>query len=106
MLGYNPFCIVITRLDSTSSESLIEGVKKLAKLRGRRKKGLPLMVISITGYNIIEPKCPYGEVAVKFRELETRPVFRHLRALGASVLEWNPGKTDFGTVLLRQVKTK
>ncbi|NLE09598.1 MAG: DUF58 domain-containing protein [Dehalococcoidales bacterium] len=106
MLGYNPFCIVITRLDSTSSESLIEGVKKLAKLRGRRKKGLPLMVISITGYNIIEPKGPYGEAAVKFRELETRPVFRHLRALGASVLEWNPGKTDFGTVLLRQVKTK
>lgn len=106
ILGYNPLCVVITRLDNDSSTSLIEGVTKLARLRGRRKKGLPLMVISVSGYHVVVPHGPYAENTVRLRHFETRPVARQLRAMGAGVLEWNPRQTDFGSVLLRQVKTR
>ena len=64
------------------------------------------MVISIAGYNVIAARGPYGVTAAELRRLETRPLVRRLRALGSSVLEWNPRKTDFGSALLRLVKTR
>lgn len=106
ILGYNPLCIVVTRLDSEYPGSLVDGAKKLALLRGRLRKKLPFMVISVAGYDVIAPHGPYDETAVNLRRLETRPTVRRLRALGSSVLEWNPRRTDFGTALLRQVKTR
>lgn len=106
ILGYNPLCVVVTRLDGGSPVSLIDGAKKLARLRGRMRKGLPLMVISISGYHVIAPRGPYDEAAAKLRHLETRPLVRRLRASGSSVLEWNPRQTDFGSALLKQVRTR
>jgi uncharacterized protein (DUF58 family) len=106
ILGYNPLCVVVTRLDGASPVSLIDGAKKLARLRGRMRKRLPLIVISISGYHIVTPHGPYDEAAAKLRHLETRPLVRRLRASGSSVLEWNPRKTDFGSALLRQVRTR
>jgi len=106
ILGYNPLCIVVARLDGDHPESIVDGAKKLALLRGRLRKKLPLMVISVAGYDIATPRGPYDETAIDLRRLETRPTVRRLRALGASVLEWNPRRTDFGTALLRQVKTR
>lgn len=106
ILGYNPLCIVVTRLDGGLPDSITNGAKKLARLRGRLRRRLPLMVISIAGYNIIAPRGPYDETAAELRHLETRPLARRLRALGSSMLEWNPRKTDFGSALLRLVKTR
>ena len=106
ILGYNPMCIIITRLDGESPESTAEGAKKLARLRGRLRRSLPLMVISIAGYNIIPVSGTYDENAAELRNLEIRPIVSRLRASGASVMEWNPRKHDFGSALLRQVKTR
>ncbi len=106
ILGYNPLCIIITSLDDQSSDSLIKGVKRIVMLRGRMRRKLPVMVIGIDGHSLIPQAGEYEANAVDLLRLETRPTVRTLRALGSSVLEWNPRQQSLGTVLLRQVRTR
>ncbi|MFC1942229.1 DUF58 domain-containing protein [Chloroflexota bacterium] len=106
ILGYNPLCIIITRLDSNAGESVVRGVVKLRQFRGRRRRKLPVMVINVAGYHVIPKLDLYDENTALMLQLQNRPLAQQLRRLGTSVLEWNPGRENFSTALLRQVKTK
>ena len=106
LFEYNPRCIIITRLDSQFSDSLLDGAKKLTSLRGNLRKGLPIMVISIAGYNIIPKTAEYEDNAATLIYLKTRPLANSLRRMGASLLEWNPSKETFANSLLRQVRIR
>jgi len=106
ILGYNPLCVVITRLDTRYAHQVEEGVKKILALRsGWRRRVLPVMVVSIAGYDTVAPEGPYEQSAGHLLRLGTRPAVDSLHRLGASVLEWNPRKEGFATALLRQVRT-
>jgi uncharacterized protein (DUF58 family) len=106
LLGYNPLCIIITRLDSDAGNTIVRGVTKLRQLRGRRRRKLPVMVINIAGYHVIPKLDRYDENTSTMLQLHNRPLVQQLRRLGTAVLEWNPGQENFSTALLRQVKTK
>jgi uncharacterized protein (DUF58 family) len=106
ILGYNPLCVIITRLDSQHADSVITGVKKLHLMLGRHRRKLPVMVINIAGYNIIPKHEEYDENACLLMQLNTRPKIQQLRSLGASVLDWRPLKESFETSLLRQMKAR
>ena len=106
LLGYNPLCIIISRLDTGYSGDLARGVGKLRLLRGRRRRKLPVMIVSVAGYNIIPRLNEYDENSAMMLKLQTRPQAQQLRRMGASLLEWNPRKENFGAALLRQVKVK
>ena len=83
---------------------MVEGVRKLAALQGRRRRKFPLMVISIPGYEMVRRADRYEKYASLLARLETRPLVRALRRFGTSVLEWNPRGESFATALLRQRK--
>lgn len=106
LFQYNPLCIIISRLDSQFSESLLDGAKKLTVLRGSLRKGLPIMVISVAGYNIIPKMEEHEDNTAVLMYLKTRPLVNSLRRLGVSVLEWNPTKENFANSLLRQVRIR
>ncbi|OGO00150.1 MAG: hypothetical protein A2Y90_00020 [Chloroflexi bacterium RBG_13_52_12] len=106
LLGYNPLCIIITRLDTKYNEDVIRGVTKLRLLRGRRRRKLPVLVISVSGYNVIPRLNEFDDNSALMLQLQSRPQTLQLRRMGASLLEWNPRKENFSTALLRQVKTK
>lgn len=103
ILGYNPLCFIITRLDVSSTDKLIEGAKKLAVFRGRLKRRLPLVIISIGGYTMLPQRNSYERNASELIQIETRPDVKKLRALGATVIEWNPKRVNFTTALVRQL---
>jgi len=106
LLGYNPLCIVITRLDTRYNSNIVQGVTKLRLLRGRRRRKLPVMVVSVPGYNIIPRVNEFDENSAALLQLQTKPQTQLIRRLGASLLEWNPRQENFSTALLRQVKAK
>jgi uncharacterized protein (DUF58 family) len=106
LLGYNPMCIIISRLDTRHNNDIVRGVTKLRLLRGRRTRKLPVMVVSVAGYNIIPRLDGYDDNSALMLQLQTRPQALQLRRMGASLLEWNPRQENFSTALLRQVKTK
>ena len=106
ILGLRPLCIIISRLDGPLAKSLLDGVKKLAKFRGRSRRRFPVMVISIPGYEVLPKSTRYERYAALLSRLETRPLVHALQRLGAAVLEWNPRRESFATALLRQTRTR
>ncbi|MCX6013051.1 MAG: DUF58 domain-containing protein, partial [Chloroflexi bacterium] len=102
IMGYNPLCVIITRLDSVSNEFLLQGVNKLRQLRGHHTRKLPIMVISVPGYNLIPKQGNHDERSNLMLKLKTKPLIQQLRHVGISVLDWNPKKDSFGTAFLRQ----
>jgi uncharacterized protein (DUF58 family) len=106
LLGYNPLCVIVTRLDTKYSGDVLRGVTKLRLLRGRRTRKLPVMVVTVPGYNIIPRLNEYDDNSAMLLQMETRPQVQQIRRMGASVLEWNPRQEHFSTALLRQVKSK
>ncbi len=106
LLGYNPMCVIVSRLDTKYSGDIIRGVTKLRMLTGRRRRKLPVMVVSVPGYNIIPRLDEQDDNSALMLQMETRPVSLRIRRMGASLLEWNPRRENFSTALLRQVKSK
>jgi hypothetical protein len=98
--------VVITRLDSRYSESIVTGIKKLCQLRGRHTRKLPVMVVNIPGYNIVSTNDGYDTSTSVLMQLGVRPRVQQLRRLGTSVMDWNPKKESFGTALLKMVKIR
>jgi uncharacterized protein (DUF58 family) len=105
LLGYNPLCVVVTRLDSDHNQAIIQGVNKLRLLRGRRRRKLPVMVVSVPGFHVMPRHDEYDENSAFMLRLRTRPYSQQLRRMGVSLLEWNPRRENFSTALLRQVKS-
>jgi len=106
LLGYNPLCIIITRLDSEAGNTIVEGATRLRRLRGRSRRKLPVMIISIAGYHVMPKLDQYDENTSTMLRVQNRPLVQQLRRMGTSVLEWNPRQEHFSTALLRQVKTR
>ncbi len=106
LLGYNPLCVVVTRLDARETNNIVNGIAKLRSLRGRRRRKLPVMVVSAAGYNVIPRQDEYDDNSAVMLQLQTKPKAQQIRRMGASLLEWNPRKENFSTALLRQVKAR
>jgi hypothetical protein len=75
-------------------------------LRGRNRRKLPVMVVSVSGYNLMHKYEKYDENTRLLMQLGTRPKIKELQRLGVSVLDWNPHKENFNIALLRQVRTR
>lgn len=104
ILRYHPLCIIITCLNKEEPEEFLQGVNRLISLmRGRRRKP-PIVVINILMEDVISRGRTYDERSKIILYLMSRPLVKALRTAGASVLEWNPRRDAFGTVLLRQVR--
>jgi uncharacterized protein (DUF58 family) len=106
LLGFNPLCVIVTRLDSRYNSDVVQGITKLKLMRGRRRRQLPVMVISVPGYNIVPRLNEHDDNSAMMLQLDTRPQAQQIRRLGASLLEWNPRQENFSTALLRQVKNR
>ncbi|MCX5999210.1 MAG: DUF58 domain-containing protein, partial [Chloroflexi bacterium] len=104
LLGCNPVCIIVTRLDSRHSDSVVEATKRIRSLRSKwSRRQLPVVAVSVAGYHVVQKKDPYEENAAAFIHWQTRHVTDALEHLGAYVLEWNPRQERFATVLMRQM---
>lgn len=104
ILEYDPLCVIVTCLHRDLPEDVMEGVKKLIAIRKGRRQKLPIMLVDVVPYDLITLKREFDENAAVALYLRNRPLVRKLRAMGISVLEWNPKIGGLSTVLLKQVK--
>lgn len=106
ILGCNPLCIIVTRLDGIDNEDLLTGINKLRRFGSHQQTILPILVINIPGYNVIPSFAEYDEGTLTLLKLQARPLVEKLRNTGISIIDWNPGKDSFGRALTRQARTK
>jgi hypothetical protein len=74
-------------------------------MRGRSRHKLPVMVVNVPGYTLLEGSDTYNENASILMQLNSRPRIQGLRRMGASVVNWNPNRQGLAATLMKMVKS-
>jgi uncharacterized protein (DUF58 family) len=106
ILGLNPLCVIITRLDNRFSGNIVNGVKKIRQFSGGHRRHLPILVLNIPGYSMVAGQGSIDENATLMMRLNTRPRIQQIRALGAAVMNWDPLKENLNAALVKTLKKK
>ena len=106
IMQYDPLCIIITCLDKEDPEGLMKGIKRLITLRRGRSRKPPILVVSILPQDMLSSGGAYDENSKMLLYLRNQPNVKALRKTGVSVLQWNPRRENFSSVLLREVKKR
>jgi len=104
--AYKPFTVVITKFDSGSIGPLFEGLKMIVGIASRHRSRLPMMVVNVSGHDIIPVTDRYDRNSVTMMQWLNKPIHSRLRKLGVSLLDWNPSKDTFDKVLLKTMRMK
>lgn len=96
-----PLVVVVTRA-SQDTDRLVEGVRRVRSLTGRRRRKLPVMVIT-PQVPTAKGEGPQEDAAVVVRRLDRHAIAR-VRALGAAAVEWDPAKHPLATAMLWGVR--
>ncbi|MCI0438107.1 MAG: DUF58 domain-containing protein, partial [Chloroflexi bacterium] len=114
MFHLQPETVIITRLDAyfaratkehPSFDSLREGVKRLTSTWGRRRLRRPVWLVSVGGFAFQTRETAIEAQTSDLIRWEVQPLARQLRRVGAAVLQWDPSREAFATVLLRHLHT-
>lgn len=106
LLWFKPLSIIVTRLDIGDTSPLLLGIRSITQMNPQRRLHPPVMVVGVNGYYFAPRGGELDENAQTFYRLQTRSAVARIRALGVSVLEWDPTRFDFATVLMRQLRTR
>ena len=102
-----PDVFIITRLDvhysmtgetSASSERFKAAVRRLTSLRSQSRRYGGVRVVHVD-----PQETPSDSRGLGLSKWETRVVARDLREAGASVIEWEPAREEFMSVLVRHI---
>lgn len=92
-----PLVVVVTRV-GVDPEGLVEGVRRIRSLLGRRRRRLPVLVVAPDVYGLL-PEGEGADAAALLR-LQDRHAVARLRALGAAVVEWDPRRHPLASAVL------
>lgn len=104
LLSYTPLSIIVPEFNKKEINNLSQGVKKIIKLTGRRRKKPPVMMIHIPPYYLDWMTHKYVSNAVKLLEFQDKKLVKKMRGMGVSVIKWNPRKESFAKTLFKEVR--
>jgi uncharacterized protein (DUF58 family) len=97
-----PYVVVVTRA-TEDTERLAEGVRRIRGMAGNRRRRLPVTVVSPAVYSLLTDG-PRGQEAAQLLRRLDRPALAKVRALGATVVEWDPRQHPFASAMLWGVR--
>ena len=105
LLQEKPLVVVVTRMGK-ADEPFFLGLRKLRGLTGRRRRRLPILIVSPVVHASIPNDAEYGPSIVDLLRRRDRPVIQRARRVGARVVEWDPSRSRFESVLMQGGKTR
>lgn len=100
LLQEKPLVVVVTRM-GRADESFFQGLRKLRAVTGRRRRRLPVLIVSPVVHASVPNPAEYGPDVVALLRRRDRPLVQRARRSGARVIEWDPSRSRFEAVLLR-----
>ena len=100
LLQEKPLVVIVTRLGK-ADEGFFTGLRTLRSLTGRRRRRLPILIVSPVVHAAIPTDAEYGPSVVDLLRRRDRPAVQRARRAGARVVEWDPSRARFETVLLQ-----
>jgi hypothetical protein len=101
IVGTLPLFIIVTMVDATKIDGLVQGIKELYKYSGKLRQRPAIIVFNVQGYNIAAQDTEEA-IAAELLDYQNRPVYMALRGLGVNVVNWNPLTQSFAQSLIKQ----
>ncbi|HEX2021398.1 MAG TPA: DUF58 domain-containing protein [Candidatus Thermoplasmatota archaeon] len=98
-----PLVVVVTRLGK-ADEPFYLALRKLRGVTGRRRRRIPVLVVTTVVHAAIPNKTEYGRDVVQLLRRRERPALQRARRSGARVVEWDPSVAPFESVLLQSAR--
>ena len=105
IINFDPLSIIITSLDGDTRNALPATLQRLKKYYSRRRR-FPILVVNITGRDMIPQPSGYTSNISSLMNLRERYRIRSISASGIKVATWNPKQEAFRAVMSRQVKRR
>jgi len=103
ILNYKPLSVVVSTLDCKSGDVLEKAFDKLSSYYSRRRKP-PIVLVNVIARDLIPPPDSYESNLPVLMQLQARPMLQQLLKARVTVLEWNPCRQSFHTILAKRVK--
>lgn len=103
-----PLVIIVTRVGK-ADERAFAALRRLRALAGRRRRRLPILLVSPVVASAIPatgPAADYGRDLVALLRRREKPLADRARRLGARVIEWDPKEARLATVLLKGARDR
>jgi predicted heme/steroid binding protein len=101
IVGTLPLFIIVTMVDATKIDGLVQGIKELYKYSGKLRQRPAIIVFNVQGYNVAAQDTEEA-IAAELLDYQNRPVYMALRGLGVNVVNWNPLTQSFAQSLIKQ----
>jgi len=105
IINFDPLSIIITSLDGDTRNALPATLQRLKRYYSRRRR-FPILVVNITGRDMIPQPSGYTSNISSLMILRERYRVRSISASGIKVATWNPKQEAFRAVMSRQVKRR
>jgi hypothetical protein len=69
-----------------------------------RRRQPPMVLVNVIGRDLIPAPDDYESHLPVMMNLRSRPVLRKMRRTGVTIMEWNPGKQSFHSVLAGRMR--
>lgn len=103
ILNHKPLTVVVTTLDGKTEEVLGRFFDRMKTYYSRRRPA-PLVLVNVNGRDLIPMADDYKSHLSVMMNLRSRPILHRLRRTGVTIMEWNPAKRSFHSVLAERVK--
>ena len=103
IINHKPLAVVVTTLDAKSEDTLAKFFDRLKSYYSRRRQP-PMVLVNVIGRDLIPAPDDYESHLPVMMNLRSRPVLRKMRRTGVTIMEWNPGKQSFHSVLAGRMR--
>ncbi|HLF23160.1 MAG TPA: hypothetical protein VI565_04490, partial [Burkholderiales bacterium] len=100
ILAGRPLVVVVTRA-TEDTEGLVAGIRRVRSFTGRRRRQLPVVVVTPAIYALL-PRAPdWGDDAAALLKRLDRPAIARVRSTGSSLVEWDVRRHSFAAAYMR-----
>ena len=99
LLADKPLVVVVTRAGRADERTFL-ALRKLRGITARRRKRIPVLVVSPVVHAHVPANEDYKDDIVAVLRRRERPVLQRIRRSGARVVEWDPTRSSLESVLL------
>ena len=101
IFGTRPLFIIITMIDASKTQGLVDGIMELHKYSSRKRQRPAILIFNILGFTIAA-QSEEEKIAAELLEYRNRPVYAALERLGATIVPWNPRNQSFTQALIKR----
>ena len=103
ILNHKPLSVIVSTLDAKSEDALEKFFDRLKTYYSHRRQP-PIVLVNVIGRDLIPAPDDYESHLPVMMRLRSRPLLHQMRKTGVTIMEWNPGRQSFHSVLAGRMR--